>query len=85
MGCPSGAETSGSMMLKSKFRNFCRGFAKFGTNGLDTTKVVNVGGFTSGQKQFPEFHRNAVLLQSVSRVKLSLTGQAPRPAALRPS
>ena len=33
--------------------------------GIDTTKVVNVGVFTSGQKQFLEFHRNAVLLQSI--------------------
>ena len=33
--------------------------------GIDTTKVVNVGGFTSGQRQFLDFHRNAVLLQSV--------------------
>jgi putative restriction endonuclease len=33
--------------------------------GIDTTKVVNVGGFTSGQKQFLDFHRNSVLLQSV--------------------
>ena len=33
--------------------------------GIDTTKVVNVGGFTSGQKQFLDFHRNAVLLQSI--------------------
>ena len=33
--------------------------------GIDTTKVVNVGGFTIGQKQFLDFHRNAVLLQSV--------------------
>ena len=33
--------------------------------GIDTTKVVNVGGFTSGQKHFLDFHRNAVLLQSV--------------------
>jgi putative restriction endonuclease len=33
--------------------------------GIDTMKVVNVGGFTGGQKQFLEFHRNAVLLQSV--------------------
>ena len=31
--------------------------------GIDTTKVVNVGGFTSGQKQFLDFHRNSVLLQ----------------------
>jgi putative restriction endonuclease len=33
--------------------------------GIETTTVVNVGGFTSGQKQFLDFHRNAVLLQSV--------------------
>jgi len=33
--------------------------------GVDASKVVNVGGFTSGQKQFLDFHRNAVLLQSV--------------------
>lgn len=33
--------------------------------GIDTSKVVNVGEFTSGQKQFLDFHRNAVLLQSV--------------------
>ncbi len=32
--------------------------------GIDTGKVVKVGGFTSGQKQFLDFHRNAVLLQS---------------------
>src|SRR6266478_1500648 len=31
---------------------------------IDITKVVNVGGFTSGQRQFLDFHRNAVLLQS---------------------
>jgi hypothetical protein len=33
--------------------------------GIDTTTIVNVGGFTSGQKQVLDFHRNAVLLQSV--------------------
>jgi putative restriction endonuclease len=33
--------------------------------GIDTTAAVNVSGFTSGQKQFLDFHRNAVLLQSV--------------------
>jgi putative restriction endonuclease len=32
--------------------------------GIDTTKIVNVGGFSSGQKQFLDFHRSAVLLQS---------------------
>jgi putative restriction endonuclease len=35
--------------------------------GIDTTTAVNVGGFTSGQKQFLDFHRNAVLLQSFRR------------------
>jgi putative restriction endonuclease len=33
--------------------------------GIDTKNVVNVGGFTTGQKQFLEFHRNAVLLQAI--------------------
>lgn len=33
--------------------------------GIDTSTVVNVGGFTSGQKEFLDFHRNSVLLQSV--------------------
>jgi putative restriction endonuclease len=33
--------------------------------GIDTTKAVNVGVFTSGQKQFLDFHRSAVLPQSV--------------------
>jgi len=33
--------------------------------GIDTAGVVNVGGFTSGQKHFLDFHRNAVLLQSI--------------------
>jgi len=33
--------------------------------GIDTTGVVNVGTFTSGQKHFLDFHRNAVLLQSI--------------------
>lgn len=33
--------------------------------GIDTANVVKVGGFTSGQKQFLDFHRNAVLLESV--------------------
>jgi putative restriction endonuclease len=32
--------------------------------GIDTMKVINVGGFTGGQKQFLDFHRSAVLLQS---------------------
>lgn len=33
--------------------------------GIDTRRVINVGRFTSGQKQFLDFHRNAVLFQSV--------------------
>jgi putative restriction endonuclease len=36
--------------------------------GIDTLKVTNVGGFTSGQKQFLDFHRTAVLLQSARAV-----------------
>ena len=36
--------------------------------GIETTKAVNVGGFTSGQKAFLEFHRNAVLLQAIRRL-----------------
>ena len=35
--------------------------------GIETTEVVNVGDFTTGQKQFLDFHRNAVLLQSVRK------------------
>jgi HNH endonuclease len=35
--------------------------------GIDTKEVVNVGGFTSGQKQFLDFHRNAVLLQAIRK------------------
>lgn len=33
--------------------------------GVDTTAIVNVGGFTSGQKKFLDFHRNSVLLKSI--------------------
>jgi putative restriction endonuclease len=33
--------------------------------GIDTGNVVNVGGFTSGQKTFLDFHRNFVLLQAL--------------------
>jgi putative restriction endonuclease len=35
--------------------------------GIDTLGIVNVGGFTSGQKQFLDFHRNAVLLQAIRK------------------
>jgi hypothetical protein len=32
--------------------------------GIDTTGTVNVGGFSSGQKSFLDFHRKMVLLQA---------------------
>jgi putative restriction endonuclease len=32
--------------------------------GIETSGVVNVGSFTSGQKEFLDFHRNSVLLLS---------------------
>jgi hypothetical protein len=35
--------------------------------GIETTKIVNVGAFSSGQKQFLDFHRNAVLLASMRK------------------
>jgi putative restriction endonuclease len=35
--------------------------------GINTTEIVNLGGFTSGQKQFLDFHRNAVLLQAIRK------------------
>ena len=35
--------------------------------GIDTAEPVNVGAFTSGQKSFLDFHRNAVLLQAVRK------------------
>jgi HNH endonuclease len=33
--------------------------------GVETERLINVGVFTDGQKQFLEFHRNAVLLRAV--------------------
>jgi hypothetical protein len=33
--------------------------------GVETQRVVNVGGFTEGQRKFLDFHRNAVLLRVV--------------------
>jgi hypothetical protein len=33
--------------------------------GVETQRVVNVGGFTEGQRRFLDFHRNAVLLRAV--------------------
>jgi hypothetical protein len=33
--------------------------------GIETSKGVNVGGFTSGQRTFLDFHRNAVFLQAL--------------------
>jgi hypothetical protein len=35
--------------------------------GINTTEPINVGGFTSGQRAFLDFHRNAVLLQAVRK------------------
>jgi hypothetical protein len=32
--------------------------------GVQTDKIVNVGGFSLGQKQFLDFHRNSVFLES---------------------
>jgi putative restriction endonuclease len=32
--------------------------------GIETRKVVNVGGFTEGQRKYLEFHRNSVLLRA---------------------
>jgi hypothetical protein len=32
--------------------------------GIETNRVVNVGGFTEGQREFLEYHRNAVLLKA---------------------
>ena len=32
--------------------------------GVETQQLVNVGGFSSGQKQFLDFHRNSVFLES---------------------
>jgi len=33
--------------------------------GIETRRVVNVGGFTEGQRTYLDFHRNAVLLSAV--------------------
>lgn len=33
--------------------------------GIETERVLNVGGFTEGQRRFLDFHRNAVLLRAV--------------------
>ena len=32
--------------------------------GVESEQIVNVGGFSSGQKQFLDFHRNSVFLES---------------------
>jgi hypothetical protein len=32
--------------------------------GIETERSVNVGGFSTGQKQFLEFHRGAIFLES---------------------
>jgi putative restriction endonuclease len=33
--------------------------------GIATDRIINVGGFSEGQRQFLEYHRDAVLLQSM--------------------
>jgi hypothetical protein len=33
--------------------------------GVETQDIVNVGGFTEGQRTYLDFHRNAVLLRAV--------------------
>jgi hypothetical protein len=33
--------------------------------GVETQRVVNVGGFTEGQRRFLDFHRDKVLLRAV--------------------
>ena len=45
--------------------------------GVDTERVVNVGGFSAGQRNFLDFHRNAVFLQS----RLSQKGPRKWPAS----
>jgi putative restriction endonuclease len=66
---------NGLLLTPSIDHLFDRGFIGFENNGaliispvahgIDTKGAVNVGVFTSGQKQFLDFHRNAVLLQSI--------------------
>jgi putative restriction endonuclease len=31
--------------------------------GVETSRTINVGAFTEGQRQFLDYHRNAVLLK----------------------
>jgi predicted restriction endonuclease len=33
--------------------------------GVETSKTIDVGGFTEGQQNFLEFHRNSVLLKAI--------------------
>jgi putative restriction endonuclease len=33
--------------------------------GVETEQIINVGGFTEGQRKFLDFHRNAVLLKAI--------------------
>jgi hypothetical protein len=33
--------------------------------GIETEQIINVGGFTEGQRKFLEFHRNSVLLRAL--------------------
>ncbi len=55
-----GFEDSGRLILSPVA---CR--PSLGKMGINVRDAVNVGGFTSGQRAFLEFHRNAVLLQAI--------------------
>ena len=44
--------------------------------GVDTTRPVQVGSFTSGQKHFLDYHRNAVLLLRADRPAQRASGRA---------
>jgi hypothetical protein len=36
-----------------------------GPYGIETQRIVNVGGFSEGQRRFLDYHRNSVLLRAV--------------------
>ena len=55
-----GFEDNGKLIISPVAHHLC-----LQRMGVNTTKVINVGGFSSGQKQFLDFHRSSVLLQSV--------------------
>jgi len=49
---------------RGRIRSSMHPLAFFKNCRFDTTAAINVGVFTHGQKQFLDFHREAVLLQS---------------------